>query len=208
MTGADSGSGSGMPAGKRFVLLGHISAAHGLKGEVLIKSHTEEPAAIGTYGPLTDETRQRRIEIRGARATAKGVIARIAGVGDRSAAEALRGTKLYVAREQLPAAEANAYYHADLIGLAAVDEAGQPVGRIVGVDNFGAGDLLAVTRTGERQSELVPFTSDFVPEVDIAAGCVVVRMPVVVEVEPDPSASDSGSSDPKPNDRGATDPGT
>jgi 16S rRNA processing protein RimM len=159
------------------VLLGRIAAAHGIRGEVLIKSFTAAPASIGAYGPLSDKNGTRTFEIQSARATAKGVVARFAGVADRNAAEALRGVELYIARERLPAAAEGEFYYADLIGLAAVDGEGKPVGEIVAVHNFGAGDLIEVRLTGSGKTELVPFTDDAVPEVDLAARRAVVVIP-------------------------------
>jgi len=160
----------------RRVLLGHIAGAHGVRGDVLIKAHTAAPESIAAYGLLEDET-GRKLEVNLERVTAKGVIARIAGVADRTAAEKLKGVKLYVAREQLPETAAGEFYHADLIGLAAVDLAGAPVGRIVAVENFGAGDLLEIRLEGAHRTELLPFTDAFVPEVDLARGRVVVVLP-------------------------------
>jgi 16S rRNA processing protein RimM len=159
----------------RRILLGHISQAHGIKGEVLIKSHTAAAEDIASYGVLTDKSGQRSFTLTSARATQKGVVARIAGVADRNAAEALKGTELYIPRDQLPEAAPGEYYHADLIGLAAVDEQGQPIGTITAVMNFGAGDILEV-ELAAGGSELVPFSNEAVPEVDIAAGRVVVRL--------------------------------
>ena len=99
------------------------------------------------------------------------------GVVDHTAAEALEGTELWVDRDRLPAPEAGAFYHADLIGLAAVDPEGRALGEIVGVHNFGAGDLLELRPAGSGRTELVPFTEAFVPEVDLAARRVVVLLP-------------------------------
>ena len=126
------------------ILLGHISTAHGVRGDVVIKSLTEDPADIATYGPLSDEDGQRQFDIKVVRVTNKGVIARVAGVTDRNAAEALRGTKLYVDRHKLPALEADEVYHTDIIGLIARRGDGSEVGEIVAVQNFGAGDLLEI----------------------------------------------------------------
>jgi 16S rRNA processing protein RimM len=159
------------------VLLGRIAGAHGIRGEVLIKTHTERPESIAAYGPLSDESGARSFLISRARATAKGVIARIDGVGDRNAAEALKGMELFVDRERLPAPADDEFYFADLVGLAAVSPDGAPIGTIVSVQNYGAGDLLEIKLDGQRSTELVPFADAFVPSVDLAAGRVVVRMP-------------------------------
>ncbi len=164
-----------------LVLLGRIAGAHGIRGEVLIKTFTHVPEAIGAYGPLGDKSGARTFEIQSVRATAKGVVARLRGIADRNAAEALKGVELYVERERLPAAADGEFYHADLIGLAAVDSAGKPVGEIVAVHNFGAGDLIEVRLVGSGKTELVPFTDDAVPEVDIAARRAVVVLPEMDE---------------------------
>jgi 16S rRNA processing protein RimM len=158
------------------VLLGRIVAAHGIRGDVLVRSYTGEPAAIASYGPLSDESGARTFEARVVRVADKGVVARIAGVSDRNAAEALAGTDLYVARDRLPEPEPGAYYHADLIGLAALDPAGAPIGTVISVQNYGAGDLLEIRISGSRRTELVAFTDAFVPAVDLGARTVTVVM--------------------------------
>ena len=159
------------------ILLGHIAGAHGIRGEVLIKTYTEAPENVGAYGPLCDESGTRTFNLKSARATQKGVVARLQGVDDRNAAEALKGIALYIERERLPAAADGEFYHADLIGLAAVDSDGKPLGEIVAVQNYGAGDLLEIRLAGASRTELVPFTDAAVPEVDIAARRVVVILP-------------------------------
>jgi 16S rRNA processing protein RimM len=161
-------------AGKR-ILLGRIADAHGIRGEVLIKTFTERPEDIGAYGPL-DDGAGRTLAIEATRVTQKGVVARIAGVGDRNGAEALKGAPLYVDRERLPAPAKGEFYHADLIGLAAVDPDGCTVGEVVAVYNHGAGDILEVRLAESGKTELVAFTDAFVPEVDLAGRRVVVRL--------------------------------
>jgi 16S rRNA processing protein RimM len=159
------------------ILLGRIAGAHGVRGEVLIKTFTAAPNNIGAYGPLSDESGARTFTIQSARATTKGVVARVQGVTDRNGAEALKGVELYVERDRLPAAAEDEFYHADLIGLAAVAPDGTPIGEIVAVQNFGGGDLIEIRLAGSGRTELVPFTDAVVPEVDLAARRVVVAMP-------------------------------
>ena len=159
------------------IFLGRIAGAHGIRGEVIIHAFTEPPENVAAYGPLSDASGARTYEIENAHATPKGVVARLAGVADRTAAEALKGVELYVARDRLPAAAEGEFYHADLIGLAAVDAEGTRVGEIVAVPNYGAGDLLEIRLAGARQTELIPFTDAHVPEIDIAAGRAVVVLP-------------------------------
>ncbi len=159
------------------ILLGRIAGAHGIRGEVIVHAFTEPPENIAAYGPLFDESGARTFRIEIVHVTAKGVVARLEGVSDRTAAEALKGVDLYVDRDRLPAAAEGEYYHADLIGMAAVDPAGLRIGEIVAVQNFGAGDLLEIRLAGARQTELIPFTDAHVPEVDIAARRAVVVLP-------------------------------
>ena len=121
------------------------------------------------------------------RTTPKGVVARIAGIADRNAAEALKGVELYVGRDRLPAAAEGEFYHADLIGLAAVDPAGKAIGEIVAVQNYGAGDLLEIRLAGSAKTELIPFTETAVPQIDIAARRAVVVMPATTDAREDDS---------------------
>jgi 16S rRNA processing protein RimM len=157
------------------ILLGHIAGAHGVRGEVLVKAYTQRPEDIGAYRPL-DDGAGRTFEIRVVRVTAKGVVARIAGVCDRNGAEALKGVSLYIDRERLPTPQEGEFYHADLIGLAAVDPEGRPVGEVVALYNHGAGDILEVRLAESGKTELVAFTDAFVPEVDLTGRRVVVRL--------------------------------
>jgi 16S rRNA processing protein RimM len=159
-----------------LVLLGEIGAAQGLKGEVRVRSYTEEPGGITAYGPLQDET-GRKIEIESLRATPKALIARIKGVTTREAAEALAHTKLYVPRAMLPERGEEEWYHADLVGLAAVGRDGAPLGKVVAIQNFGAGDLLEVKPIGGGATVLVPFTRDTVPEIDVEGGRLTLVPP-------------------------------
>ena len=141
-----------------------------------IKSFTACPENIASYGPLSDETGQRRLEMHVIGA-AKGVlIARLTGVEDRSRAEALRGLRLYLPRSALPQPDAEEYYHADLIGLDVVLSDGTPVGRVRAVHDFGAGDTLEIERPA-APAAMVPFTRAVVPAVEIEAGRLVIEPP-------------------------------
>jgi 16S rRNA processing protein RimM len=160
---------------ERRILLGRIAAAHGICGEVLVKTFTERAQDIAAYGPLEDGT-GRTFKLKVVRVTPKGVVARIAGIADRNGAEALKGACLYVDRDRLPPPDDGQYYHADLIGLAAVDPDGRPAGEVVAVLNHGAGDILEIRLAGSGKTELVAFTDAFVPEVDLARRRAVVRL--------------------------------
>jgi 16S rRNA processing protein RimM len=159
------------------VCLGQIGAAHGVRGEVRLRSFTSDPAAIADYGPLETED-GRVLEIEALRPAKDHFVARLSGIGDRDAASALTNTKLYVPRERLPRTEdPDEFYHADLIGLAAVDRAGKTLGTVVAIHNFGAGDLIEVRPQAGGSTELVPFDTTHVPEVDVASGKIVVHPP-------------------------------
>jgi 16S rRNA processing protein RimM len=164
------------------ILLGRIAGAHGIRGEVLIKTFTAEPEGIAAYGALSDADGQRTFNIERARATPKGVVARVAGINDRDAAEALKGIELYVEHGRLPPPGDGEFYHADLIGLSAVDPSGTPVGEIIAVHNHGAGDLIEVRLAGSSRTELIPFTEATVPRIDMTARQAVMVMPASIEV--------------------------
>jgi 16S rRNA processing protein RimM len=151
-----------------------------VRGEVRIKAFTENPRAIGRYGPVEDESGTRRFKVT-VRGETKGlVIARLDGVADRNQAEALKGLRLYVPREKLPKPKRGEWYVADLIGLAAVDTGGTPLGRVKSVQNFGAGDVIEIGRD-DGTSEFLPFSKQVVPEVDIEGGRVVIDPPEETE---------------------------
>jgi len=156
--------------------MGRILRAHGIRGEVEIATYTARALDIAAYGPLSDAAGM-RLTITRARATPKGVVARIKGIDDRTAAEALQGTELYVDRAALPETAAGEFYHADLIGLAVVDQRGRTLGRIVAMHNFGAGDVIEVGLPSQ-DTHYVPFTEAHVPMVDIGGGRVVVALPL------------------------------
>ena len=164
-------------AGGARVCLGQIGAAHGVRGEVRLHSFTAEPGAIANYGPLESED-GRVFAIETLRPAKDHFVARFAGVADRNAAARLANTKLYVPRDRLPEPdEPDAFYHADLVGLNVVDRAGQQIGTVVAVHNFGAGDLIEVRPDAGGKTELVPFNEATVPEVDLTARRLVVDLP-------------------------------
>jgi 16S rRNA processing protein RimM len=180
------------PDNDRRVLLGQIGAAHGVRGEVTIRTYTSDPASIAAYGPLSDATGQKQFALKAVRVTDKGVIARLEGVSDRTSAEALRGTNLYVARFALPATGDAEYYHADLIGLKAVTVTGDLYGDVIAVQNFGAGDLLEIKRAGSGDTEYIPFTNAHAPVVDLAQNRVTINPPILVG-DAEPSGGDESS---------------
>lgn len=163
---------------KGAVLLGRLGAPHGVRGEIRLQSFTADPAAISTYGPLFDASLARRFVIASLRPLGKDMfVARLEGVCDRTGAEALTGVALYLPREALPAPEEDEFYLADLEGLRAQTRAGATLGVVIGVRNFGAGDILEIAPPEGGETLLLPFTKAVVPIVDIAGGRVVVEPP-------------------------------
>jgi 16S rRNA processing protein RimM len=163
----------------RQVVVAQIGAAHGVKGEVRLKPFTQVPSDVAAYGPLTaPDGRVFEIEaIRPAAGTSPDMmVVRFKGVTDRAAAEALTNIELSVPQDRLPPTEADEFYHSDLIGLEAVTVGGNVLGTIVGVPNYGAGDLLEISPPSGA-TILLPFTETAVPKVDVAAGRIVVDPP-------------------------------
>ena len=165
----------------RDVLLAAVIGAQGLKGEVKLKTFTTTPEALARYGSLHD-ARGRTFEITACRPTKDGeAVIAFKGITDRGAAEALKGTQLFVSREALPATEEEEFYHADLIGLEAYDSEGRLVGKISAIHNFGASDVIELTRgssdgSGDDTVHLA-FTRETVPVIDIAGGRITVAVP-------------------------------
>jgi 16S rRNA processing protein RimM len=182
------------PADNRRILLGQITAVHGIRGDLIVRSYTANPADITAYGPLTDKEGGKPLTLSVVRVGDKGVVVRAKGISDRNAAEALKGRELYVLRSQLPEADEAEYYHADLIGLDAVTEDGQAFGRVIAVQNFGAGDLLEISTRDGRDSEFIPFTNACVPNVDIAARRLTV-VPPMMTGEPEPANDDEADNE-------------
>lgn len=162
--------------GPDFVCVGAIAAAHGIRGEVKVKSFTADPLDVGAYGPLTTD-RGLVLKLKPLREQGDGVIARVDGIEDRNAAEALRGLKLFVPRAQLPETQdEDEFYHADLLGLGVEDQSGVKIGRIRSIQDFGAGDMLEITLE-QGGSAFLSFTREMVPTVDIKAGRVIAVPP-------------------------------
>ncbi|MFQ5955598.1 MAG: ribosome maturation factor RimM [Kiloniellales bacterium] len=164
-----------MPHRAQPVCLGVIAGAHGARGLVRIRSSTQRPSDIDGYGELTDEAGERHFSLKVTGRTKGALVARIDGVRDHAAADSLKGTRLYVPRDRLPAPAADEYYYADLIGLAVELADGTSLGTVRGVDNFGAGDVLDVAPPPAGRAIVVPFTRAAVPVVDLECGRIVVN---------------------------------
>jgi 16S rRNA processing protein RimM len=191
-----SGAGTG---NSRMVCVGVVTGAHGIRGQVRIKSFTAEPGDIAQYGPVYDADGESPLQLTVSGRSRDLLIARIGGVDDRDAAEALQGHKLFVSRNAFPPTDAEEFYFADLVGLRAdllaePEHAGTPepprktVGAVVAVHDFGGGDVIEV-ETGGGVTIMVPFTRNAVPEVNVAEGWLVIaRLPGLFE--PDTAGED------------------
>ncbi len=177
MTPGKDHSGNTSPPGQGAVCVGVITGAKGVKGRVRIKSFTEDPAMVAAYGPVSDEAGGRQMRLKVEQVSKVMVTARIAGIDDRNAAEALKGCRLYVDRDRLPPADEDEFYHCDLIGLAAVLPGGETLGPVCAVHNFGAGDVLEIDRIGHKGTVMVPFTRQVVPVIDFKARVVRITPP-------------------------------
>jgi 16S rRNA processing protein RimM len=164
------------------VCVARIGAAHGVRGAVKLWTFTEDPFAVTRYGPLSSKDGARSFEVAQAREGKGHLVATLKGVTTRNDAERLNGLELYVAREKLPATSEDEYYHTDLIGLAAVNAAGEPLGRVIAIHNFGAGDIIEIAPPNGA-TMLLPFSNAVVPTVDLEGGRVVIELPDEIEGE-------------------------
>jgi 16S rRNA processing protein RimM len=169
-----------------LICVAKIGAAHGVRGEVKLWPFTEDPLAILHYGPLTTKDGARQFDVLRAREAKDHLVAAFKGVITRDDAARINGIELYIPRDRLPDTEDGEYYHADLIGLRAIDARQQDIGKVAAIHNFGAGDIIEISPP-RGPSLLLPFTNVVVPTVDLAAGHVVVELPDEIEGEDDPS---------------------
>src|SRR5262245_38657505 len=183
------------------ICVAQIGGAHGIRGEVKLKSFTADPLAVKDYGPLASEDGALELEIEAVRPAKGHLVARLRGIVDRNAAERLTNLKLFIPRDRLPPAADDEFYHVDLVGLAAETADGTRVGTVVAVHDFGAGDILELQPEAGGMTLMVPFTDTFVPRVDIAGGRIIVAPPQ------DAPANDSGAKggDAKSNDAKSSD---
>jgi len=162
------------------ICVARIGAAHGVRGAVKLWTFTEDPLAVTRYGQLVTKDGARQFEVTHVREAKGHLVATLKGIGTREEAERLNGVELYVAREKLPATSEDEYYHTDLIGLAAVNAAGEPLGRVIAIHNFGAGDIIEIAPPNGA-TMLLPFSNAVVPTVDLEGGRVVIELPDEIE---------------------------
>ncbi len=158
------------------ICVARIGAPHGIRGAVKLWTFTEDPLAVMSYGQLRTKDGGRTFEVATAREAKGHLVATLKGVASREDAERLNGVELYIPREKLPETDDDEYYHADLIGLAAVSTTDVSIGRVIAIHDFGAGTIIEIAPP-EGNSLLLPFTNAVVPIVDIKGGRVVIEMP-------------------------------
>ena len=168
------------------ICVARIGAAHGVRGAVKLWTFTEDPLAVKHYGPLSTKDGARQFEVTHVREAKDHLVATLKGVASREDAERLNGIELYIARDKLPETDEDEYYHADLIGLAAVTSAGDALGRVAAIHNFGAGDIIEIA-PASGPTLLLPFTNAVVPTVDLANRRVVIELPQVIEGDDAPT---------------------
>jgi len=158
-----------------WICLAKIVGAHGIKGEVKLKSFTSNPKDVCAYGKLSDKSQTKTFALEFIGFSKDFLRVKIEGVNDRNAAEALVGTELYVHRNALPKLEQDTYYHSDLIGLKVVEQSsGNEVGTVAGIYNFGAGDILEIRFNDVSRTEMIPFTDSYVEKIDFDGGRIVL----------------------------------
>ncbi len=160
-----------------LICVGAVSGAFGVRGEVRIKSFCADPAAIGAYSPLYLQNGKNSYNIELTRTVKGGFAAKLGEMANKEDADAMRGTRLYVPRDQLPSLPDDEYYHSDLIGLDVVDTGGAFCGKVTAVHDHGAGDILEISNARLKEPALLPFTMESVPTVDLAAKCIVIDPP-------------------------------
>ena len=159
------------------VCIARIGAPHGVRGAVRLHAFTADPADVTAYGPLETEDGARRLKVKSLRPAKNALVAVIEGLNDREDADRLKNVRLFVDRSKLPAPDEDEWYHADLVGLDVRNGAGDTVGTVASMQNFGGGDLMEIRYEGMRQTVYVPFTREAVPAIEVAKGFVIVDPP-------------------------------
>jgi len=178
-----------MTSASKLVLVGRVAGAFGVKGEVRISAYTETPLALLQYRLLKREDGSPGLTLVRGRAAKNDFIGTASEITTKEEADALRGLRLFVAREDMPEPEEDEFYLSDLIGLAAVTPQGEALGRVKAVHDFGAGDILEIAPQ-RGPTWYLTFTRQTVPEVDIAGGRLVAVRPAEVSDDRPEGAAD------------------
>ena len=164
------------------VCLGAIVGVHGIRGEVKVKSFSSDEKNLTRYGLLSNDKGDKRFELKIVGHSKELLRCKIKGVDDRTTAETLIGTGLYIDRALLPELKDEEFYHSDLIGLEVKNSSSEVLGQVNALYNFGAGDILEI-KMNNGSLEMVPFTKSFVPVINIKDGYIIVEMMHFVEDE-------------------------
>ncbi|MBQ8661910.1 MAG: 16S rRNA processing protein RimM [Alphaproteobacteria bacterium] len=157
------------------ICLGAVVGVHGIRGEVKVKAFTEDERSLAKYGVVRNEDGTREFDLKIVGRSKELLRVKIKGVEDRNTAETLIGTGFYIERSRLPEPEEDEFYHADLIGLEARGADGEKIGTVNALYNFGAGDLIEL-KTADGSLEMLPFTRQYVPTIDVKNGFIIVEM--------------------------------
>jgi len=167
------------------ILLGVVGGAHGIKGEVRIKSFTEDPTDIKAYGPLFD-AKGNKYTIRTARIQKNVVVVTINEIADRNGAELLNGTELFVDRSALPEDDEDEFYQSDIVGMAVESVDGVAIGTVIAFHDFGAGEVIEI-KPERGSSVMIPFSEAAVPDIDVERRVMIVE-PLAAGLVSDPEA--------------------
>ena len=167
------------------ILLGVVGGAHGIKGEVRIKSFTEDPTDIKAYGPLFD-AKGNKYTIRTARIQKNVVVVTINEIADRNGAELLNGTELFVDRSALPEDDEDEFYQSDIVGMAVESVDGAAIGTVIAFHDFGAGEVIEI-KPERGSSVMIPFSEAAVPDIDVERRVMIVE-PLAAGLVSDPEA--------------------
>lgn len=165
-----------------LVAVGVITGAHGIKGQVKLRSFTSDPQDVGNYSPLLNETGTRRFEVHVDGETQQGLIVTVKGIKDRNAAETLKGTQLFTEKSNLPPPSDEEFYYDDLIGLEVRDNTGVALGKVVALYDFGAGDIIEIKMTAGGK-EMYPFTRQNFPDIRSEEGYILAELPEIIDAK-------------------------
>jgi len=166
---------------EKRVCIGKIVAAHGIKGEVKVRSNNLNPLDLDRYGAVENADGSKKFSIKVVGLVSTNARVKIAGVTTRNDAEALIGTELYVPRSALPELDEDEFYLSDLIGLdVCLKTPDKKIGKVAAFQNFGAGDIIEIKLNGQKETEMLPFTKAYVPTVNVEDGYIIVSSATMI----------------------------
>ena len=169
---------------EKKICIGKIVAAHGIRGEVKVQPKNSNPADWGKLGEFENKDASRTFSVKVTGKSSANVRVKIKGIENRNEAEALIGTEFYVSRDKLPKLGEEEYYLQDLIGLKVCLKTPEKViGKVARFSNFGAGDIIELKLDGQKETEMLPFTRQYVPEINIAEGYIIVSSATMIFAE-------------------------